>query len=306
MEKKRSSPLARRLAKLNNISLDIITGTGPGGRIVARDLETFSSQPSVVEHPAPSITAPAPAAIAAVTPPPAGIVGTDADASYEIVPLDNMQRTIARRLTEAKQMIPHIYLSIDCELTRLLEARRLLNEHQKDVKVSVNDFLIKCAASALIQVPDVNVSFSENGILKYKTADISVAVAIDGGLITPIVKRAHTKGIVAISQEMRDLAQRARARRLKPHEFEGGTFSISNLGMYGINFFSAIINPPQGAILAIGQSSERVVVKDGQMAIASMMTATLSCDHRAINGVQGAQFLQAFKRVIECPSLMLG
>jgi pyruvate dehydrogenase E2 component (dihydrolipoamide acetyltransferase) len=225
------------------------------------------------------------------------------------IPLDGMRKTIARRLTESKQTVPHFYLTIDCEIDELLATRKRLNAKLADrpdgVKISVNDFIIKASALALIQVPEANASWTDTAIRQYSRADVSVAVAVDGGLITPIIRNAETKGLAAISKEMTDLAARARDRKLKPEEYQGGTFSISNLGMFGIREFSAVINPPQGAILAIGAGAQRPVVKDGALSIATVMTCTMSCDHRVVDGATGARFLQAFKSYIDEPLVML-
>jgi pyruvate dehydrogenase E2 component (dihydrolipoamide acetyltransferase) len=217
-----------------------------------------------------------------------------------------MRKTIARRLTESKQTVPHFYLTVDVELDALLEARKQINANAPDgVKISVNDFVIKAAAMALMRVPDANAAYTEQGLLKFDSADISVAVAIPNGLITPIIREAHKKGLAEISAEMADLAKRAREGKLKPMEFTGGTFSISNLGMFGIKQFDAVINPPQGAILAVGAGEQRPVVKNDQLAVATVMSCTLSVDHRVIDGALGAQFLAAFKPYLENPALML-
>ncbi len=224
--------------------------------------------------------------------------------SYDEVPLDSMRRTIARRLTQAMQEIPHFYLTIDCELDELLRVRKHLNE-TGGVKLSVNDFLIRASALALMKVPNANVSFAGTALLKHKHADIGITVALDGGLITPIIRHAETKGLAEISAEAKELAERARTKKLKPQEFEGGSFSISNLGMFGIKNFTAVINPPQAAILAVGKGEERAVVRNGKVETATVMTVTMSCDHRAIDGALGAQFLEAFKAFVEYPPSML-
>jgi pyruvate dehydrogenase E2 component (dihydrolipoamide acetyltransferase) len=217
-----------------------------------------------------------------------------------------MRKTIARRLTQSMQEIPHFYLTIDCELDELLIARKKLNEAAGEgVKLSVNDFLIRAAALALVKVPDANVSFAGDAILKHRSADIGIAVALDGGLITPIIRNAEKKGLAEISAEAKSLAERARDKKLKPVEFEGGSFSISNLGMFGIKHFTAVINPPQAAILAVGKGDERPVVRNGKLEVATVMTVTLSCDHRAIDGALGARFLEAFKSYVEYPARML-
>ena len=218
-----------------------------------------------------------------------------------------MRKSIAKRLTQSKQEIPHYYLTIDCELDELLRVRKELNARgEKDgIKVSVNDFIIRASALALMKVPDCNVSYAGDALLKHKHADIGVAVALDGGLITPIVKAADTKGLGQISAEVKDLAARAKDKKLKPSDYEGGSFSVSNLGMFGIKNFTAVINPPQSAIMAVGAGEERPVVREGVLGSATMMTVTLSCDHRAIDGAQGATLLQAFKVLIEDPLTML-
>ena len=290
-----ATPLARRIARDKGIDLKTVKGSGPRGRIIKADLD--GARPSVS-------TAPAAAPLSS---------GPSVDprafyeaGSYDEIPLDNMRKTIARRLTQAMQEIPHFYLSIDCELDELLKIRKVLNEQVKDgVKLSVNDFLIRAAALALVKVPEANVSFAGNALLRHKHSDIGIAVAIEGGLITPIIRDAELKGLREISTEAKSLAERARNKKLKPSEFEGGSFSISNLGMFGIDNFTAVINPPQAAILAVGRGVERAVVKNGKLEVATMMTVTMSCDHRAIDGALGATFLQAFKAYVEYPPSML-
>jgi pyruvate dehydrogenase E2 component (dihydrolipoamide acetyltransferase) len=231
------------------------------------------------------------------------------EGEYEAVPHDSMRKAIARRLTSAKTLIPHYYLTIDCELNALMEARARLNARSPkgngSYKLSVNDFLIKAAALALMRHPDVNASWTDTAILRHKHADVGVAVALDGGLITPIVFRAEEKGLVEISNEVRSLAERAKDKKLKPQEYEGGSFSISNLGMFGIKNFTAVINPPQAAILAVGAGEERAVVREGKIVPMTIMTATMSCDHRVIDGATGARFLQSFKDFVEEPASML-
>ena len=228
---------------------------------------------------------------------------------YEEIPHDSMRKSIAKRLSSAKALIPHYYLTIDCNLDRLLEARARLNENSPKgegiYKLSVNDFIVKACALALMRVPEVNASWTETSILRHKHADVGVAVALDFGLITPIVFAAETKGLVQISSEVKSLAKRARAKKLKPQEFEGGTFAISNLGMFGIREFTAVINPPHAAILAVGAGEERAIVRDGKLETATLMTVTMSCDHRVVDGATGARFLQAFKGYIEEPASML-
>jgi pyruvate dehydrogenase E2 component (dihydrolipoamide acetyltransferase) len=231
------------------------------------------------------------------------------EGEYEAVPHDSMRKAIARRLTSAKTLIPHYYLTIDCQLNELMAVRTRVNERSPKgegaYKLSVNDFLIKAAALALMRHPEVNASWTDTAILRHKHADVGVAVALDGGLITPIVFRAEHKGLVDISNEVRSLAERAKAKKLKPQEYEGGSFSISNLGMFGIKHFTAVINPPQAAILAVGSGEERAVVQNGQFLAATIMTVTMSCDHRVIDGATGARFLATFKSFVEEPAAML-
>jgi pyruvate dehydrogenase E2 component (dihydrolipoyllysine-residue acetyltransferase) len=294
-----SSPLARRIAANNNIDLAQVSGSGPKGRIVKADVEkaiAAGGTTAVAPAPAPQV-ATAPAAPAALSPPPAG--------DYVEIPLNNMRKTIARRLTEAKQEIPHFYLTIDCELDALLDLRKTLNARSDDYKISVNDFIIRASALALKKLPAANACWGGDKILQYKDIDVSVAVAIDGGLITPIVRNADQKGLASISNEMKELAGKAKNGKLMPEEYQGGCFSISNLGMFGISEFSAVINPPQAAILAIGAGEQRPVVKDGALAIATIMTVTLSCDHRVIDGALGAELLNYFKGFIQEPLTMM-
>ena len=291
-----ASPLARRLAEQQGIDLSAMEGSGPRGRIVKADLEGAPK------------SAPKKQAASGAAAPASSI---DARAfyekgSYEEIPLDGMRKTIARRLTQSMQEIPHFYLTIDCELDELLVARKKLNDAAGEgVKLSVNDFLIRAAALALVKVPDANVSFAGDAILKHKSADIGIAVALDGGLITPIIRNAEKKGLAEISAEAKSLAERARNKKLKPNEYEGGSFSISNLGMFGIKHFTGVINPPQAAILAVGKGEERPVVRNGKLEVANVMTVTMSCDHRAIDGALGARFLEAFKSFVEYPARML-
>lgn len=296
-----ASPLARRLARENDLPLERIPASGPNGRIIKRDIEDVLANglPAQPEEAAPAAASDA-AAQKLDDPALAGLP------DYELIPHTSMRKTIARRLTESKQTVPHFYLTVDVELDTLLESRKQINANAPEgVKVSVNDFIIKAAAMALMRVPDANAAYTEQGLLKFDSADISVAVAIPGGLITPIIREAHKKGLAEISAEMADLAKRAREGKLKPMEFTGGTFSISNLGMFGIKQFDAVINPPQGAILAVGAGEQRPVVKDGQLAVATVMSCTLSVDHRVIDGALGAQFLAALKPYLENPALML-
>ena len=302
-----ASPLARRLASAAGLDLKSIKGTGPHGRVVKTDVEAAKSgAPAAKAAPA---AAPAAAAQAAAEPRkvqsleqmgiPAG--------SYDLVPLDGMRKTIARRLTDSFRDVPHFPLTIDLEIDALLAARAKINSllEGQGVKVSVNDIIIKAVAVALKRVPEANASYTPEGIAMHKHADIAVAVAIDGGLITPIVRAAETKGLAQISAEVKDLAARAKAKKLKPEEFQGGTFSVSNLGMFGIKAFASIINEPQGAIMSVGAGEQRPVVKDGQLAVATVMTVTLTCDHRVVDGAIGAKFLAAFKPLIEEPLTLI-
>jgi len=318
-----SSPLARRLAKEGGLDLTAIKGTGPHGRIIERDVKAaIAAGPQAKAAPAPAAAAPAaaPAPVAAAAAAPGLSVGMADETikkffpagSYEEVPHDSMRKTIARRLVEAKQTIPHFYLTVDCELDALLALREQVNAtapKDKDgkpaFKVSVNDFIIKGLALALIQVPDANVTWTEGAMLRHKHADVGVAVSIPGGLITPIIRSADTKSLSAISNEMKDYAARAKGRKLKPEEYQGGTSAVSNLGMFGIKNFQAVINPPHATILAIGAGEQRVIVKNGAPAVATLMTVTLSTDHRAVDGVLGAQLIGAFKSLIENPMAML-
>jgi pyruvate dehydrogenase E2 component (dihydrolipoamide acetyltransferase) len=301
-----ASPLAKRLAEQGGLDLAKIAGTGPGGRVVKHDVET-----ALAGGGAKKSTAPAPVAAAAA--PVAVAVSSAALAAigpHKLVPLSTMRKVIARRLTESKQQVPHFYLTVDCDIDKLLAGRVALNAKSPEkgpgaFKLSVNDFIIKSVAAALRQVPNANASFSDDGMLLWENVDISVAVAIDGGLITPIIRDADKKGLVEISNTMKDLAARAKSGKLKPEEFQGGTFSISNLGMFGIKDFAAVINPPQGCILAVGAGEQRPVVKNGALAIATMMSVTLSVDHRVVDGSVGAEFLAAFKKIVEDPLAML-
>lgn len=292
-----ASPLARRIAKDADLDIGAISGSGPHGRIIKADVEKVI-ETGGAKAAAPEKAADAPAASAqAVTPPPEG--------NYEEIPLTSMRKTIARRLSEAKQTIPHFYLTIECELDNLLAMRKELNGRSDDYKISVNDFIIRASALALRKVPTANAIWGGDKILQSKDVDVSVAVAIEGGLITPVVRNADQKGLAAISNEMKELAEKAKAGKLMPEEYQGGCFSISNLGMFGIKEFSAVINPPQSAILAIGAGEMRPVVKDGALAMATMMSATLSCDHRVIDGALGAELLKHFKGYIEEPLTMM-
>jgi len=297
----KASPLARKLAQAQNIDLSGITGTGPGGRIVRADIDAAASK----------APAAAPAQAAAAAPTAAGhavLPGPMEQAiPHEAIKLSNMRKTIARRLTESKQQVPHIYLSVDIQLDALLKLRGELNAglESRGVKLSVNDLLIKALAQALIEVPECNVSFAGEQLFKYSRADISVAVSIPAGLITPIIVGADSKSVSAISTEMKDLAGRAKEGKLQPPEYQGGTASLSNMGMYGIKQFEAVINPPQGMIMAIGAGEKRPYVVNDSLQIASVMSATGSFDHRAIDGADGARLMQAFKRLVENPLGML-
>ena len=278
-----ATPLARRLAKQGGITLENIPGSGPRGRIAAIDVQDALAKPAILQREA-----------------------------ADLIPVDGMRRTIAQRLTLSKQTIPHFYLTVNCDLTRLSEIREILNaQAPRDAqklpvwKLSINDFIIKAMASALKQVPDANVTWADEGIHRHHSCDVGVAVAVEGGLFTPVVRAAETKTLSQISKEMKDLATRARARKLLPTEYQGGTTTISNLGMYGIEQFTAIINPPQATILAVGAGMERFVPIKGQPVLRTQMTCTLSCDHRAVDGALGAQLLAAFRTFIEEPALML-
>ncbi len=310
-----ASPLARRVALLSGVRLESLHGSGPRGRIVKADVDAASKGGAPAHAPVET----APQIRAAADPQAAGpsMIAPLADArlfykdgAYDVVPHDSMRKTIARRLTSAKALIPHYYLTIDCDIGALMEIRARLNARSpKDgegaYKLSVNDFVLKAAAEALMRHPDVNSSWTDAALLRHKHADIGVAVDLKPGLITPIVFQAETKGLMAISNEVRSLAERAKAKKLKPQDYEGGSFSISNLGMFGIRNFTAVINPPQAAILAIGVGEERAIVKDGKIVAATIMTVTMSCDHRVIDGATGSRYLQTFKTFVEEPASML-
>jgi pyruvate dehydrogenase E2 component (dihydrolipoamide acetyltransferase) len=294
-----ASPLARRMAAQASIELDRIQGSGPHGRIVKSDVEAAVKA-------GPSAKPPSVAPQARAPQPPAPVAGLPA---FTEIPHSAMRRIIAQRLTEAKREQPHFYLTIDCELDALLKLRTDLNARSPEgpgaYKLSVNDVLIKAAAVALKRVPAANASWTDTAIRLYQSADISVAVAVPNGLVTPVIRNAEAKGLAQISAEMKALAEKARAGKLAPEEYQGGTFSLSNLGMYGIREFAAVINPPQGCILAVGAGEQRPVVKGGALAIATVMSATLSCDHRVVDGVIGAEWLAAFKKIVEDPLSML-
>jgi pyruvate dehydrogenase E2 component (dihydrolipoamide acetyltransferase) len=307
-----SSPLARRLAKDAGIDLGRVQGTGPHGRVIARDIAAAKSGQGLRAPSAPAAPGAAPPPAIAPSMSDQQIRALYEDGSYDFVPHDSMRRTIAQRLTASTQTIPHFYLTLDCDIGKLLDAREEINAQapkDKDgkpaYKLSVNDFVIKALALALQRVPEANVSWTEAGMLKHKHSDVGVAVALPGGLITPIIRNAETKSLSAISNEMKDLVGRARARRLKPQEYQGGATSVSNLGMYGIKDFTAVINPPQSTILAVGTGEERAVVRNGKIEAAHIMSVTMSCDHRAVDGALGAVLIGAFKALIENPVMML-
>jgi len=302
-----ASPLARRMAKDAGIDIARIQGTGPHGRIIARDVEAAKSGKGLART-----------AAAGGTPALAQPMSDDKikalfeEGSYEIVPHDNIRKVIARRLVEAKQTIPHFYLTVDCNIGKLLAAREEINaaapkdkDGKPSYKLSVNDFVIKALALALQRVPDANVTWTEGGMLKHKHSDIGVAVSIPGGLITPVVRKAEQKSLSVISNEMKDYAARARARKLKPEEYQGGSSAVSNLGMYGIKDFAAVINPPHATILAVGAGEERAIARNGKIEAAWIMSVTLSTDHRAVDGALGAQLIGAFKTLIENPVMMV-
>jgi pyruvate dehydrogenase E2 component (dihydrolipoyllysine-residue acetyltransferase) len=305
-----SSPLARRLAKEAGIDLARIQGSGPHGRVIARDVEAAKSGRGIKAPAAPA----AAAAAAAVVQAPADekIIALFEPGSYDAVPHDGIRKLIARRLLEAKLTIPHFYLTLDCNIGKLLAAREEINaaapndkEGKPAYKISVNDFVIKALALALQRVPDANVTWTEGAMLRHKHSDIGVAVSIPGGLITPVVRHAEQKSLSVISNEMKDFAARARARKLAPHEYQGGTSAVSNLGMYGIREFYAIINPPHATILSVGTGEERAIVRNGMIEAAQMMTVGLATDHRAVDGALGAVLLNAFRALIENPVMMV-
>ena len=304
----KASPLAKRLAADAGLDLASISGSGPNGRIIKADVDAAKASPAKA--------APAPQAAAPVTTTEVGVVrsggadyltklGVEAG-TYDLVPLNGIQKVVAKRLADSNNNVPDFPLTIDCEIDELLKMRKELNvQAPEGVKVSVNDMLIRASALALKHVPEANASFTPDGVAMHKNADVAVAVAIDGGLITPIVRGAENKGLSTISSEMKDLAARARDRKLKPQEYQGGTFSISNLGMMGIKSFGSIVNEPHGMILSVGAGGPRPVVKDGALAVATVMTVTLTCDHRVVDGALGAKWLQHFKRYVESPITMM-
>ena len=288
----KATPLARRLARQKGISLSAIKGTGPRGRVVAEDVATA--------HTAAPISAPSSAIETQA------VLAMYAEGSYVVKPLDGMRRTIAQRLTQSKQTVPHFYLSATCTIDHLLAVRTRLNAHGGDAyKLSINDFIIKAMAQALQRVPDANVTYTDEGILQHRASDVGVAVSVEGGLFTPVIRSAEAKTLKQISNEMKDLAARAKARKLQPADYQGGTAAISNLGMFGVESFTAIINPPQASILAVGAAVELFIPVNQRPVLATQMSVTLSCDHRAVDGAVGARLLQAFKQLLEDPALML-
>jgi pyruvate dehydrogenase E2 component (dihydrolipoamide acetyltransferase) len=306
-----SSPLARRLAKEAGVDIARVQGSGPHGRVIARDIEAARTGRGL-RAPTPEPVAAQPPAKVARPPTDDKIRALFAEGSYEVVPHDNMRKIIAQRMVEAASTIPHFFLTLDCNLDKLLAAREEINasapqdgEGKPAYKLSVNDFVVKALALALQRIPDANVTWTEGALLKHRHSDVGVAVAIPGGLITPVVRKAEIKTLSVISREMKDFAARARVRRLKPEEYSGGTTAISNLGMYGIKQFTAVINPPHATILAVGAGEARALVQNGAVSVATQMTVTLSCDHRAVDGALGAELISAFKSLIEHPVMML-
>ncbi len=311
-----ASPLARRLAKLNGLDVAAVNGSGPHGRVVKRDIEGAIASGTGKAAPAPATEAAKPAAPSPAAPPsgPSAdqVLKLFEDGSYELAPHDGMRKTIAKRLTESKQTIPHFYVSVDCELDALLALRAQLNgaagtdeDGKPAYKLSVNDLTIKALALALRDVPDANVSWTDDNMVRHKHADVGVAVSIPGGLITPIIRRAEEKPLSIISNEMKDMGARAKSKKLLPEEYQGGTTAVSNMGMMGVKNFSAVVNPPHATILAVGAGEQRPVVKGGALAVATVMTVTLSTDHRCVDGALGAELLKAFKGYIENPMSML-
>ncbi len=303
----KASPLARRLARMKGVDLASLRGSGPHGRIVRKDVDAAEAAPSGSAAGASAQAAAPPATPEGLILPQTLDPRVYAEDSYTLKPLDGMRRTMARRLTTSFMQVPHFPLTIDLQIDRLLEARSAINEAAPEgVKISVNDMLIKAAALALMAEPETNASYTDEGIAYHKAAHISVAVAVEGGLITPVIRDAQSKGLATISAEMKDLADRARSRKLKPQEYMGGTFSLSNLGMFGIRDFASIVNPPEGAILSVGAGERRAVVDaSGALTAATVMSVTLTCDHRVIGGAEGARWLQAFRRFVERPESML-
>jgi pyruvate dehydrogenase E2 component (dihydrolipoamide acetyltransferase) len=306
-----ASPLARRIAADKGIDISALSGTGPRGRIVKADVESAKPGAAKQASGAASATAGGASSSPGVAPlPDARLLYPQG--SYEEIPHDSMRKAIAKRLTSAKTLIPHYYLTIDCNLDALMAVREKMNaaapkdkDRKPAYKLSVNDFIMKASAMALMKHPDVNASWTDTAILRHKDADVGVAVALDFGLITPIIFKAQTKGLIQISNEVKELAGLAREKKLKPSQYEGGGFSVSNLGMYGIKNFTSIINPPQSCIIAVGAGEERAIVKDGKIEIATVMTVTMSADHRVVDGGTGAKFLATLKQFIEEPASML-
>jgi pyruvate dehydrogenase E2 component (dihydrolipoamide acetyltransferase) len=306
-----ASPLARRLAKEAGLDLSAVSGSGPHGRIVKTDVEKAAASGGAKAAPSAAAAAGAPAPALAKGQSDEAVLKLFEQGSYELVPHDGMRKVIAKRLVESKQTVPHFYVSVDCELDTLLALRAQLNAaaSEKDgkpaYKLSVNDMVIKALALALRDVPDANVSWTESAMVKHKHSDVGVAVSIPGGLITPIIRKAEEKSLSTISNEMKDYGKRAKERKLKPEEYQGGTTAVSNMGMMGVKSFSAVINPPHATILAVGAGEQRAVVKNGEIKIANVMTVTLSTDHRCVDGALGAELIGAFKRYIENPMGML-
>ena len=306
-----ASPLARRIAKEAGIDVSAITGTGPYGRVVKSDVESAKSGKTQLKAaPAPA-SAPATGGAVATGMTKAQVLALYPEGSYDLVPNDGMRKVVAARLTESKQTVPHFYLTLDCKIDALLEAREKINasaplkDGKPAFKLSVNDFIMKAWAAALMKVPTANATWAGDSILYHKHADVAVAVSVPGGLFTPVVKACETKSLRQISEEVKDLAGRARSKKLLPAEYQGGSSSVSNLGMFGIREFAAVINPPHGTILAVGVGEERVYAEKGQVKVGTFMTVTLSCDHRAVDGALGAELLAAFKGLIETPVMML-
>lgn len=304
-----ASPLAKRLAKDAGIDLSSIAGSGPKGRVVKSDVEAAKSGKGVSK---PATGAPAAAAAPATGMSKNQVMALYEEGSYEVVPNDGMRKVVAARLTESKQTVPHFYLTLDCKIDALMAAREQINaaapkskEGKPAYKLSVNDFVMKAWAVALQRVPAANATWAGDSILYHKRSDVAVAVSVPGGLFTPVVKSADTKTLREISEEVKDLAVRAKSKKLAPHEYQGGSSSVSNLGMFGIKHFAAVINPPHGTILAVGAGEERVYPENGQIKIGQFMTVTLSCDHRAVDGALGAELLGVFKGLIENPVMML-
>jgi pyruvate dehydrogenase E2 component (dihydrolipoamide acetyltransferase) len=311
-----ASPLAKRMAAQAGLDLAQLTGSGPQGRIVKSDIDAALAKPGAPRpaQAAPAVAPARPAAPSAAAQParpgaPAfgkeAIVAQAGNLPYTEIPHTGMRRTIARRMVESKQNVPHFNLTVDCEVDALLKMRAELNAKSDAFKISVNDFVIRAAALTMRKVPRANASWSDDAVLQWQAVDCAVAVALPDGLITPIIKNADQKGLATIANEMKDLANRAKSGKLKLEEFQGGTFSISNLGMYGIKDFTAVINPPHGIILAVGAGEPRAIVRNGALAIATVMSCTLSCDHRVVDGAVGAQWIAAFKKMIEDPLTML-